>query len=190
MCPCSAPSRSWFLSYCLVQNFCLVLLSADPVGDSEEFCQCLSVLGPCPWSQLLWLLLLALAPCWPSRWFYYDSGKPFSICGGPQRCPWLNPCNFEWIGWVTWQRQLHRCNKGLQILKYRVFLLYLRKKLFILYWGVVSWQCGDSFRWTLKGLSRIYTSIHSPPAPLPSWLPNNIGQSSLGYTVSLCWVSI
>ena len=48
VCPCGAPSRSWFLSYCPVQNFCLVLTCWSCVGDSEQFCQCLSGPGALP----------------------------------------------------------------------------------------------------------------------------------------------
>ena len=42
------------------------------------------------------------------------------------------------------------------------FLIMVRlvpffSKLFILYWGIANWQCCDSFRWTVKGLSHRYT---------------------------------
>ena len=44
-------------------------------------------------------------------------------------------------------------------------------------------------RWTAKGLSCIYTCVHSHPTHLPSRLPYNIEQTSC-YTVSPCWLSI
>ena len=34
--------------------------------------------------------------------------------------------------------------------------------IFILYWGMASWRCGDSFRCTTKGLSHPHSCIHSP----------------------------
>ena len=41
-----------------------------------------------------------------------------------------------------------------------------------------------------KGLSRMYTCIHSHPNSLPSRLPHIIEQSSLCYTGGSCWLSI
>ena len=40
-------------------------------------------------------------------------------------------------------------------------------KLLLLYWSIDDWQCYNSFRWTAKGLSHIYTNIHFSPK-LPS----------------------
>ena len=39
-------------------------------------------------------------------------------------------------------------------------------------------------------LRHTYTCILSPPNPLPSRLPHNVEQSSLGCTLSSCWLSI
>ena len=36
----------------------------------------------------------------------------------------------------------------------------LFKNFFILYWSLAYSQCGAGFRWTAKGLSHTYTSIH------------------------------
>ena len=61
---------------------------------------------------------------------------------------------------------------------------------FILYWGIGDQQCCDSFRGTAKGLSHIYTRIHSPQTPLPSKLPHSIEESSMCYAVGPYWLSI
>ena len=45
------------------------------------------------------------------------------------------------------------------------FILFIR--LFILYWCIANWQCSDSFKWTLKGLSHTYACIHSSPNSPP-----------------------
>ena len=34
-----------------------------------------------------------------------------------------------------------------------------------MYWGIADEQCGDSFRWTMKGLSQTYTCPFSPKLP-------------------------
>ena len=60
----------------------------------------------------------------------------------------------------------------------------------ILYWGIADEQCCGSFRWTAEGLSHTYTCIHSPPNSLPYRLAYNIEQSSMCYTIGLCWLSI
>ena len=51
--------------------------------------------------------------------------------------------------------------------KYGIFFFNLFIKLFILYWSMADWQCCDSFRWTVKGLSYACTCIHSPPNSPP-----------------------
>ena len=55
---------------------------------------------------------------------------------------------------------------------------------------VANSQCCDSFSWTVKGLSHIYTCFHSPQGPLPARLPHNIEQSSTCYTLDPYWLSI
>ena len=61
-------------------------------------------------------------------------------------------------------------------------------------WDLVPWsnyQCCDSFRWTVKGLSRTYPCTHSlPNSPLPSRLRHNIEQSSMCDTRCFCCLSI
>ena len=37
----------------------------------------------------------------------------------------------------------------------------IKKKTSYLYWGITDEQCGDGFRWTMKGLSQTYVSIFS-----------------------------
>ena len=54
---------------------------------------------------------------------------------------------------------------------------------FILYWGIGDWQSYDSFRWTVRASAiHIQVSILHQ-TPLPSWLPDQIDQSSLCYIV-------
>ena len=53
----------------------------------------------------------------------------------------------------------------LLLLKRRLSFFFF--KLLILYWGIANQQCCDSFRWTWKGLSHIYTWIYSPPNSPP-----------------------
>ena len=48
--------------------------------------------------------------------------------------------------------------------RFHFFLLFVFLKLVILYWRIADEQCWDSFRWTAKGLSHIYTCNHSPPS--------------------------
>jgi len=74
----------------------------------------------------------------------------------------------------------------------RLLLLFL-KFIFklILYWSVANKQCYDTFRWTAKKLSHIYTyTDFLPQTPLPSRLPHSIEQSSLCYAISPFWLSI
>ena len=59
-----------------------------------------------------------------------------------------------------------------------------------MYWVIVSQQCCDSFRWTLKRFSHTCNCIHSPPNSLSSRLPYNTEQSSLCYTVGPYWLPI
>ena len=48
--------------------------------------------------------------------------------------------------------------------RFHFFLLFVFLKLVILYWRIADEQCWDSFRWTAKGFSHIYTCNHSPPS--------------------------
>ena len=59
-------------------------------------------------------------------------------------------------------------------------------ELFILYWGMASEQCCDSFRWTAKGLSHTYMYPLSPN-PIPCRLPHHM---DLCCTGGPCWLSI
>ena len=85
------------------------------------------------------------------------------------------------------------------------WLYFFKNFLFCIGVKPINKQCCDSFWWTTKEFSWIYTCIHSIhvyiphrcmdtsihiSTHLPSMLPHNIGQSSLCYTVGPCWFSI
>ena len=57
------------------------------------------------------------------------------------------------------------------------FILFFQ--LFISYWSIANQQFCNSFRWTAKGLSHIYTRVHPPPNSPPIRPPPDVAQSPL-----------
>ena len=68
-------------------------------------------------------------------------------------------------------------------------LFFLNKSVLICVGGIANKQCCDSFRWIAKGLIYVHVSL-LPQTPLPSRLPRDIEQSSLGCAAGPCWFSM
>ena len=68
-----------------------------------------------------------------------------------QVCLEILECHIQWFAWYS-----HRTQYLVTLTTLIYFFIFFNTES-ILYWSIGDWQCCDSFRWTVKGLSHTYT---------------------------------